>query len=169
MRRAPLEFSEPVRHAIYALKYQGKTALAEPLAQLLWKYAGENNATELWENVQVIVPVPLHPFRQWRRGYNQSSLLAGELSRLSGRPVAEILQRTRYTRPQIELGNTQRADNVRDAFALHPRNWDRYINTKNVLLVDDVATTGATLNECARVLKAAGVTNVYALTLARRD
>ncbi len=169
IRRAPLEFSEPVRHAVYALKYQGKTALASPLAELLWEYCGENNATELWENTQMIVPVPLHSFRQWRRGYNQSALLALELSRLSRRPVVELLQRIRYTRPQIELGDKQRADNVRGAFALHPNNWNRYSNVKNVLLVDDVATTGATLNECARILKAAGVTSVFALTLARRD
>lgn len=169
MRRAPLEFSEPVRHAVYALKYQGKTALAEPLATLLWEKAGADAVPEIWADTQLLVPVPLHPYRQWRRGYNQSELLAKELSQLSGRSVAHLLQRARYTRPQIELGDKERAQNMKGAFTLYQDNWTRYITVKNVLLIDDVATTGATLNECARVLKAAGVENVYALTLARRD
>ena len=169
MRRAPVEFSEPVRHAVYALKYQGKTALAPPLARFLWEHTTGDIAKEIWEHTELIVPIPLHPFRQWRRGYNQSELLANELSRLGKLPVAQILERTRYTRPQIELGNKERAQNVRGAFALHHRNWPQYASVKNVLLIDDVATTGATLNECARVLKAGGVKNVFALTVARRD
>jgi ComF family protein len=169
IRRAPMEFSEPVRHAVYALKYQGKTALAGPLAALLWEKAGVDAVPEIWADTQLLVPVPLHPYRQWRRGYNQSELLAKELSHLSGRPIAQLLQRSRYTRPQIELGDKERAQNVKGAFNLHEGNWKRYNTAKKVLLIDDVATTGATLNECARVLKAAGVENVYALTLARRD
>lgn len=169
MRRAAVEFSEPVRHAIYALKYQGKTALAAPLAGFLWEHAGDEKVKEIWQGTELLAPVPLHPFRQWRRGYNQSELLASELSRLCKLPAAQILQRTRYTRPQIELGDKERAQNVRGAFALHQRNWALHAGVKTVLLIDDVATTGATLNECARVLKTAGVKKVFALTLARRD
>lgn len=166
-RRAPLEYSGPIREAIHALKYRGKTALAKPLAELLWEYCA--NVPQTLETVDLIVPVPLHPFRRWRRGYNQSMLLAQELSRLAQRPMAEVLMRTRHTQPQIELGTAQRAANVSGAFALDERTWPTYSAIQSALLLDDVATTGSTLNECARVLKKAGVPTVYALTIARRD
>ncbi len=169
-RRAPLEYSGPIRDAIHAFKYRGKTALAAPLADLLWEYSTSEAGRAIpFENVTVIAPIPLHPLRRWRRGFNQSTLLARELSERAQIPYAEILKRTRHTAPQIELGAHQRAANVRGAFALDERALLEYSRAHSVLLLDDVATTGATLEECARILKKSGVAEVYALTLARRD
>lgn len=168
-RRAPLHYSGPIRQAIHAFKYRGQTALATPLANLLWEYSRHGDGAVIpLETLSCIVPIPLHALRRWRRGYNQSALLAQKLSALSAIPYAEILRRTRHTQPQIELDSIQRVANVHGAFDFAPPGRE-YSQPENVLLIDDVATTGATLEECARVLKTAGVQNVYALTVARRD
>ena len=111
-----------------------------------------------------LVPTPLHPRRLRSRGYNQSALLSHEIGRRLNLPVREdLLVRVRNPRPQVEAQSQQeRRDNVADNF---------FCNTDTsgltVLLIDDVATTGSTLSECATVLKAAGATRVHALTLAR--
>lgn len=169
-RRAPLEYSGPIRQAIHALKYRGRTALAAPLAALLWEYSRHAGFAAIpLAEVSCIVPIPLHALRSWRRGYNQSALLAKEFSALSQIPVVEMLRRTRHTQPQIELDPLHRVANVRGAFTLDERAGREYSRPQSVLLLDDVATTGATLAEGARVLKAAGVQTVYALTVARRD
>lgn len=170
VRRAPYEYSGPIREAIHSLKYRGKTALAAPLAELLWEYSQSQTQPAIpVEDVSLLVPIPLHPLRRWRRGYNQSTLLARGLSEHTGLPYAELLRRARHTLPQIELDAAHRAANVRDAFEIDSNTLAEYSNLESVLLIDDVATTGATLEECARVLKKAGVDSVYALTLARRD
>jgi ComF family protein len=119
------------------------------------------------ENIGAVVPVPLHAWRRYRRGYNQSELLARELARLIDVPMMNALTRVRHTTPQVELRKKQRRDNVRGAFALHEE-VARRGEKGSVLLIDDVCTTGATLGECARVLKSAGFAPVYALTLARQ-
>jgi ComF family protein len=169
-RRAPLEYSGPVRQAVHAFKYRGCTALAAPLAEWLREYSRHDDAGIPLNEISVIVPVPLHSLRRWRRGYNQSALLAREFGELTNIPVLEILRRVRHTQPQIALDAIHRADNVRGAFALDERRAQQeYSRFQSVLLIDDVATTGATLEECACVLKAGGVQTVYALTFARRD
>jgi ComF family protein len=180
--RAPFRYSGPIREAIHAFKYHGKTARASQLARLLLDYltsSAEGQAIPLAQ-LKLIIPVPLHPWRQWRRGYNQSTLLAHELCKQLRRSdaieveVAEVLRRVRYTTPQTELAAEDRAANIKDAFALDSDTWKKYSSILDadgaVLLLDDVGTTGATLWECARVLsRAAGVDNsrIYALTLAR--
>jgi ComF family protein len=112
----------------------------------------------------MIVPVPLHPWRFWRRGYNQAALLAGELGRRVGLPVDEAaLRRVRATSSQMRLGAADRRRNVKGAFTCRP---DR-VQDKRVLLMDDVCTTGATLEACSDALRAGGATGVWALTLAR--
>ncbi len=170
IRRAPLEYSGPIRRAVHAFKYRGLTALAAPLAELIWEYSQHADGAAIpFEKLNCIVPIPLHPLRHWRRGYNQSALLARELSALSQIRWSQILQRTRHTQPQIELDSIHRAANVRGAFSIRQRANREYFRPESVLLLDDVATTGATLGECARILKADGVQNVYALTIARRD
>ena len=96
-RRAPFAYSGPIRNAIHALKYNGKTALAAPLAVFLAEYsANENNGLSLAET-EIVVPIPLHGVRQWRRGYNQSTLVAQELGKLAHIPVAELLRAQRRT------------------------------------------------------------------------
>ena len=126
---------------------------------------------ELLRGADVAVPVPLHPRRERSRGFNQ----ADDLARTLGLPVRPLLRRIRYTTSQIDLPKDERQRNVRDAFeycrpALSERRRGSAAPTRVervVVLVDDVATTGATLEACAAVLKAAGAKEVRALTAAR--
>lgn len=110
-----------------------------------------------------IVPVPLHPKRQKWRGFNQSAVIGQILSKKIGLDYQEALKRTRYTKPQVELSGKDRRQNIRNAFSL----TKSYILSPNVLLLDDVWTTGSTLKECAYVLKRGGAKKVWAITLAR--
>jgi ComF family protein len=151
------------REAVRALKYNYLSALAEPMAQLMAHYVEEEEAIE----ADLLVPVPLYGRRQRLRGYNQSALLARELSRLGGLPLAERgLARCRNTPPQARsAGAEARRGNVADAFKAD-RRW---VEGKRILLIDDVMTTGATLDACARALRQAGAASVWALTFARED
>jgi len=110
------------------------------------------------------VPVPLHPARQRERGFNQASLLAELLSAQTSIPVKPLLERTRYTTTQTALDRSERMENLHNAFRLR-KNAD--VRGWRVLLVDDVLTTGSTLNECARILKRASAFSVHAATAAR--
>lgn len=150
---------QPLSRAIHAFKYSGLSMLAEPLADMLlatWRVAPV--ACEL------IVPVPLHPARIRERGYNQSALLARVLGRCLGIPTAEdVVRRVRDTKPQVGLSRPERLQNMAGAFALQLS----LTGSPHILLVDDVCTTGATLEACAEVLLQAGAGSVRALTLAR--
>ena len=158
--RSPFRFEEVARQAIHHLKYKNVKALAPQLAQLLADYLSAAPIPH-----QVLVPVPLHPRRLRERGYNQSSLLAWEMGRLIGSPmVTDCLLRRRDTRAQAQAATADaRRSNVADAFFCR----DERLRAKEVLLIDDVCTTGATLNACAHALKAAGATSVWGLTVAR--
>ncbi len=119
----------------------------------------------LVSNVDMIMPVPLHAKRLRQRGFNQALLLAHRMSERHGLPlVYDNLIRQRSTRPQVELKGDERIKNVKGAFTLRQPGK---VEEKNIILVDDVFTTGATMNECAQVLKQAGATHVTAFTLAR--
>ncbi len=158
-------FEGAIRHAVHRLKYENKTALARPLAALMHDYLRQSSTRFVpVEELTHIVAVPLHARRQRSRGYNQSELLARELSQLVDVPFAQLLVRTRWTTPQVELSRSGRAENVKGAFALKE---NISLKGATILLIDDVYTTGATMGECARVLKNGGAQNVYALTLAR--
>jgi ComF family protein len=151
------------REAVRALKYNYLSALAQPMAQLMARYVEEEEGIE----ADLLVAVPLHGRRRRLRGYNQSALLARELSRLCGLSLAErALARRRNTPPQARSVDAEaRKRNVADAF-----NADRrWVEGKRALLVDDVMTTGATLDACARALREAGAASVWALTFARED
>ena len=142
-----------------SLRYDGMRPLAKALAAKMAPVAPRVGAVEL------VVPVPLHRSRRWRREFNQAELLARELSRLVGIPCRPGgLRRVRSTSPQAGLSHRQRRENVRGAFAATDA---ACIKGRRVLLVDDVMTTGATLDACARVLKVAGARYVGSLTLAR--
>jgi ComF family protein len=125
--------------------------------------------TDVLQGADVAVPVPLHPWRRFQRGFNQ----AHDLARGLGLPIAPALWRVRATSSQSGLTAAARRRNVRHAFRLSPlmrrEAVRRAINDRVVLLVDDVRTTGATLNACAVVLKEAGAREVRALTAAARD
>lgn len=152
-------YLSPLREAICSFKYRGKHTLAKPLARLMI------NALPCEIDVDIIVPVPLHPTRLRGREFNQSLLLADQLGRHLARPVsATHLVRITATDPQTTLTRQARLKNLRKAFAVR-RPQD--LTEKRILLVDDVFTTGTTLNECAKALRQAGSGPVFALTLAR--
>ncbi len=147
-----------LRDIIHAFKYDARRSLAAPLAALVRRHTGD-----VLHGVDAIVPVPLHRARERARGFNQAEDLARAIA--ARLPVRRALRRVRATRTQADLPAAQRHRNVRDAFAI--RAMRGTIAHACILLVDDVSTTGATLEACARVLKAAGVREVRAVTVAR--
>jgi ComF family protein len=153
-----------LRDAIYGLKYDYIRELALPLGDLL---------AECYQvaplPADVLLPVPLHRRRRRERGYNQSVLLARRLGSIVQVPVrTDLLCRHRYTRSQTRLNAQQRSQNVNGAFSCADQpETNRAIAGKNLLLIDDVTTTGATLRACARVLRDQGARSVWALTVAR--
>lgn len=153
--RAIGPYEGALREIVHALKYDGRRSLARPLGAMLAR-AG----SELLDGADVAVPVPLHRSRRRSRGFNQ----AAEIARHLGLPVASALTRVRATPSQTDLPAAQRHANVRDAFAMRRR---ADVRGATVILVDDVSTTGATLDACARVLMEAGAREVRALTAAR--
>lgn len=161
--RAACAYAGIARRLVLAFKHGERTELAPLLAGFAARAGGE-----LLAACDLIVPVPLHRLRLWRRGFNQSLLLARELARRSGRPLSrDALLRVRRTRSQQGLDAAARRRNVTPAaFAVHPRRRG-LVTGRAVLLVDDVLTTGATLESCARVLLRAGAARVDVLVFAR--
>jgi ComF family protein len=152
-------FEGSLREAIHQFKYRPCRALGRPLGT--WMCGN----LRVLNTIDIIMPVPLHYSRLRQRGFNQALLLADPLSRTSDISLCyDNLWRTRSTLPQVDLSGDERIKNVAGAFALH-RPQD--VSGSSVLLIDDVFTTGATLNECAGVLKKAGASTVTVLTLAR--
>lgn len=158
--RSPFQFEGVIRQAIHKLKYKNLRALAAPLAKLLRDYLATGPVPG-----EVLVPVPLHQKRLKERGHNQSRLLADELSKLIALPViGDCLVRKHDTPPQARTTTVEeRWSNITNAFTC----VNDKIEDKKVLLLDDVSTSGATLNACATALKAAGATSVWGLVLAR--
>ena len=158
--RSPFRFDGVIRQAIHELKYKNLRAIAGLFARLLNDYLTANPIPG-----EVLVAVPLHPKRLRERGYNQSHLLAQELAKLSRLPlVDDCLIRARHSPPQARTANVdERRDNVSDAFSCR----DLRLKGKQALLIDDVSTSGATLDGCARALKKAGAISVWGLVLAR--
>ncbi len=157
--RSAYHYEGGVQKAIHAMKYRRRQALATPLAEALTRGINTPDGT------MVLCPVPLHPDRQAERGFNQAELLAAELAHLWGLFLlpSAALQRIRVTVNQVGLDYKARQANVDAAFAA-----DRMlVADHDILLIDDVCTTGATLNACAGALLAAGAASVYGITLAR--
>jgi ComF family protein len=157
------EYDGVLREIVHALKYDGRRSIAPHLARLMARHGAHVLA-----GADGVVPVPLHPKRERARGFNQ----ADDLARGLGLPVARVLRRVKSTRPQVDLPAADRHRNVKDAFQatlvrrggpLGPPEMAGAI----LVLIDDVTTTGATLDACARVLKEAGAREVRALTAAR--
>lgn len=161
--RSVVMLTDGARQAVHRFKYEGASALAAPLAGLMAEY---------WScralPAEVLVAVPLHIARERERGYNQSYLLAREFGRQVGLPVLNgTLRRVRRTRPQVGLAAAERHANVGGAFTYCPPRHGSGVDGLHVLLVDDVCTTGATLEACSVALKAAGAASVWGFTLAR--
>src|SRR4051812_15784740 len=159
--RAAVAYGEVSRQVALKLKYGGRLGLAETLAPFMLRHvrAGEGEP--------VLVPVPLHRWRIWKRGYNQAALIAAALSRRTGLPLAlDLLGRTRATPLLKGLGRRERALAVRGAFRV-PASARARLAGRHVLLVDDVFTSGATAAACARALKRGGAARVDILCWAR--
>ena len=157
--RSVVYFEGVLREAIHLLKYRGRTVLAKTLGSLMATYWMQHPV-----ECDIVVPVPLHASRLRERGYNQAALLAGEMARQAGLILDEhALVRQRSTAPQVNLDAKQRKENVHAAFQCAGDALDG----KHVLLIDDVCTTGATLQACAIALYQKGACGVRALTLAR--
>lgn len=151
---ASLLYNEALRKTIHRFKYNGETHLAGFLARSII-------IPEQW-NIDLIIPVPLYPKRLRKRGYNQSELLAHEISRRIGTAVdASMLRRIRDTETQTELSEKERRENVKGAFAVKVK-----CVGKRILLIDDVCTTGSTMSECAAMLRKAGAAAVYGASAA---
>ena len=158
---APVSYSGSAARLVQDLKFRNKRYLAKPLARyMVDRFLTENIPVDL------VIPVPLHEKRRKERGYNQSELLAAEISRSIGVPMdASSAERVKDTLPstQLEGGRKAREENIEGAFVLKEK---EAVKNKVVLIVDDVLTTGATSSELANVIKKAGAAKVYALTFA---
>lgn len=161
--RAVSTYQGPLRSCIHALKYEGKTRLAEPLGQMLastYRYYGLT--------ADIIIPVPLHEERQKARGYNHAALLAQICADIVGRPLRnDIVIRQRATPAQVGLHAVERNRNVAGAFVCTPQFATGILAGRTIGIIDDVYTTGATLAACAAPLFAAGARTVWGLVLAR--
>ena len=160
--RAATRYEGPVIELVHRLKYADRVENAALMGRLMAQ-AGR----DLLEGADILVPVPLHRFRLWRRRFNQSALLCAEIARHSGiRHDPFLLTRRRRTSSQVGLTRNERARNVQGAFLVpEPRRID--VKDRRIVLVDDVLTSGATAEACARTLLRAGAANVDVLTFAR--
>jgi len=160
--RAIGRYEGPLREAIHLLKYRGKLQVVRPLLDLALAHFHAHFQGAAFD---AVIPVPLHRRRLMQREFNQAAVLAHGLAAQLGIQVLErVLVRVRWTQPQVELSGDERRRNMKGAFAMTDASL---IDGKRVLVVDDVLTTGATVSEAAKTLKAAGATRVDVFALAR--
>ena len=160
--RSALVYNDQSRDFILGFKHGDQTHAVVAMVPWLYQAGGE-----FWGDTNIILPVPLHRWRLLRRRYNQAALMGAVISKRVKIPfLPDGLIRTRSTPVQGHLNASERHKNVASAFSVHPKHKDAFLG-KNVVIVDDVYTTGSTVNECAKVLKRAGANKVYVLTLAK--
>lgn len=150
-----------LKELIRLFKYKGRLSLSNILSKLLIGFINEN--PEVLDDIDAITYVPLHNRRLRKRGFNQSKVLALKVSQNFDIPLLDLLEKTRSTKAQNELSRKERLANLVGAFKIR----NRAGTGKNILLIDDVMTTGATLEECAKILLGSGAKSVRCLTLAR--
>lgn len=159
--RGAVMFNDCSQHLVHALKYRDRHEVVDAMARMM-VHAGR----DVLSQADVLAPVPLHRWRLWSRRYNQATLLAGGVGAIAGIPLlTDLVTRVRNTRSQVGLGEGQRSRNVKGAFSVADARV-RDVMGRRILLVDDVLTSGATANECARVLKKAGAIRVDVLVFA---
>ncbi len=159
-------YDDPIlREAIKSFKYQSIESLKNPLTKLAIDYLKKENLASKFPGF-VIAPIPLTLRRRLNRGFNQSELLAKEIGAFLNCPVVNLLKRKKFNSPQAEITDWQkRKENITGAFALN--NQYLITNIKKIILIDDVSTSGATLEEAASVLKQAGAKEIYGLVIAK--
>lgn len=153
---APYVYCDEIENLVQGLKYRGKIYYARTISTLMLNCFLEQNI-----DIDVVVPVPMNLRREYERGFNQAELLMVAFSDVGYKTDSKILARSRNTASQTHLNKTQRKANVSDAFVVTNKSK---VKGKNILIVDDVYTTGATMNAIAKVLKEAGAKNVYGVT-----
>lgn len=152
-------YKGPLKEAIHSLKYQNNLALGFSLSEMLAKKIN----MEKWD-IDLVVPVPLSKIRQKERGYNQAALLAHPLAeRMGVKYDSKSLIRKKATESQVHLSAEERSRNMAEAFSAKPDVW----KGQSVLIIDDVITTGSTINECARTIREGGAKAVFGLSIAR--
>jgi len=154
-------YNDISKKIILPFKHGDKTYLKYFISNLMFQ-----SGNDIISKCDFITPVPLHFFRLLKRKYNQSALLSVELCRKSGKPYLPLLRRIKFTKSQGHLSIEKRKSNVKKSFAINKKYLSNIIG-KNILLIDDVITTGATVNECAKVLKNNGVNRVFVLTFCK--
>jgi competence protein ComFC len=157
------DYRGTLKDLILLFKYRELSILGRGLADFAVKAVGDDE--ELWWGAEALVPVPLHPRKRRVRGFNQSSVFAREVAKRLGLPVLEgALVKTRHNVPQTSLEAGDRVENVRGAYRVKGQSA---VRGRILVVVDDVSTTGSTIEECARVLLEAGAKEIRALTIAR--
>lgn len=149
-----------IRQSLYRFKYKGRQEYAEVYGALLAAYLGDTIRS--W-NPDVLIPVPLHRARQRRRGYNQAELLAAELGKRLGIPAdGKIVRRIKKTVPQKQLNRQMRQNNLKKAFKITRND----VKLSTIIIIDDIYTTGSTVDALAGIFREAGTENIYFITLA---
>ena len=151
-----------VRDFIHRFKYNQHFYLRHPLADWLSETLVDERILSC--GIDAFVPVPLHPARRRERNFNQAEVLARLIAPRAGKPVVQALRRDRYTTTQTRFDRHQRMENLRNAFSVR---HNAPVQNRHLILVDDVFTTGSTVDECARVLREAGAASVRVVTVAR--
>ena len=167
--RAAVAYGEIPRKVALKLKYGGRPGVAETIARLMRRHLDDliSTGAAAAGSGALLVPVPLHRWRIWNRGYNQAALIASALARRSGAEAAlDLLERVKRTPPLRGMGRKARRDAVRGAFRIAERHRER-LRGRAVILIDDVYTSGATANACARIVRRAGAAEVAVLCWAR--
>jgi ComF family protein len=158
------EKDKELQHAIHALKYDKKFPVGIFLGKVL---ATEIKSAKTNWNFNLIIPIPLHQLKKAERGYNQAYYIAkGVGNTLKVKVSDRVVKRIKYTESQTMMNLNEREENISGAFKVK---WKNSVRGKNILLLDDVITTGATISECGKVLLEAGATKIYAVSIAIAD
>ena len=160
--RSVFRFNKIIKSLIHDLKYNEMKKVASFLGEMSVNFLQK---FQPFEQVDLIVPIPLHRVKKRSRGYNQSQLLSLEIAgRMNWLHKPDLIKRSRFTETQTKLGKTEREKNVREAFVLNSKHR---LAGSNILIIDDVFTTGSTVNSVSALLKQNGAAKIYVLTIAR--
>ncbi len=160
--RSVFHFNKIIQNLIHEFKYNEMKKVSQYLGKLTEEYL---NRFQPFEHVDIITPIPLHKVKKRSRGFNQSEYLTREIAdQMKWKHIPNLILRKKFTETQTKLTKKQRRVNVSDAFKLNPK-FD--VKNKNILIVDDVFTTGATINSASNLLRNNGVNKIYVLTIAR--
>lgn len=161
--KSPFYYDGLIKELIHDYKYCNKPFYYKLFAKLLTDYMMQNG----YINFDYIISVPLHKIKQRKRGFNQTELIAISISKNLSIPYLKALKRAKNTVKQSNLSAIQRKDNLKNVFDIYNKNINNIINNKRILIIDDIFTTGATFNECSKVLLRSGAAAIYGLTIAR--